>query len=208
MILQKFGKGARMTVIGKKTILYFAFSLLILLPTPVSAHIGTDIGISFPVGGGTESAASGGQESYASFSHCGIIEELMATERHGRLMIEYKVTNTTDSPYCISHRDGQIYDFALLDKNGKALWHWSDHMAFTQALCTSSVAAHSDEIYTASIERSEYKKLKEDAVLVAAWLKDTEYCLSTRIPSSGKVKNTGSAVRGTIIIGNGHWYHD
>ena len=76
--------------------------------------------------------------------------------------MELKVTNDGDSDYSIAHRDGQVYDFAILDKNGKTLYKWSDGMAFTQALTSSTVAAHKIEVYKAELDRKAYRKIKDD----------------------------------------------
>ena len=173
-----------------------------------SAHIGTDIGITLPMGGGSSGGTTSKPESYAAVTHDSIIEELTVTEKSGRLLLEYKVTNQGDTPYTVDHRDGQVYDMAVLDKNGKTLWRWSDGMAFTQALTSSSIDAHKDEVYTAEIKRTDYKKFKDDAVLVTAWLVDTPIKVSTRIPEAAASRGNGGAIFGTIVIGNGPWYDD
>ena len=134
--------------------------------------------------------------SYAAFSFDKIVEELTVEEKHGRLVMELKVTNDGDSDYSIAHRDGQVYDFAILDKNGK-----------TQALTSSTVAAHKIEVYKAELDRKAYRKIKDDGVLVTAWLVDTPYKITTRMPT--KVGNsTPVTLHGGIIIGNGPWYDD
>ena len=130
-----------------------------------SASFGTGIGVSFPTSGSHSSEIV---PSYAAFSFDNIVEELTVEEKHGRLVMELKVTNDGDSDYSVAHRDGQIYDFAILDKNGKTLYRWSDGMAFTQALTSSSVAAHKSEVYTAELGRKAYRKIKDDAGLVPA----------------------------------------
>ncbi len=177
-----------------------------LMPAPqAEARLGTGIGISLPMGG-HESTVEGAAESYAALTEGQVIQELTVRERGGRLFLTLRVTNNGDTPYTIAHRDGQVFDFALLDENGKALWHWSDGMAFTQALTSSSVAAHKSEVYKAEIARKDYRKIKDEAVLVTAWLTDTPTRLSTRIPH---VSRSGSAaVYGTIVIGNGHYWDD
>ena len=162
-----------------------------------SASFGTGIGVSFPTSGSHSSEIV---PSYAAFSFDSIVEELTVEEKHGRLVMELKVTNDGDS-------DGQVYDFAILDKNGKTLYRWSDGMAFTQALTSSSVAAHKSEVYTAELDRKAYRKIKDDAVLVTAWLVDTPYKLTTRMPT--KVgSSTPVTLHGGIVIGNGPWYDD
>ena len=173
-----------------------------------SAHIGTGIGISLPMGGSAGGGTYVRPESYAAVTHESIIEELTVKERSGRLLLEYKVTNNGDAPYTVAHRDGQVFDFAVLDKNGTALWRWSDGMAFTQALTSSSIDAHKSELYTAEINRADYKKIKDDAVLVTAWLADTPTKLSTRVPEAVATSGNCGAIFGTIVIGNGPWYDD
>ena len=174
-----------------------------------SAHIGTGIGISLPMGGSAGGGTYVRPESYAAVTHESIIEELTVKERSGRLLLEYKVTNNGDAPYTVAHRDGQVFDFAVLDKNGKALWRWSDGMAFTQALTSSSIDAHKSEVYTAEIERKDYKKFKDDAVLVTAWTVDTPIKVSTKVPEAATSSGGSSgAIFGTIVIGNGPWYDD
>ena len=171
--------------------LALAVGAISLSSIPVaSASFGTGIGVSFPTSG----------------SHK-IVEELTVEEKHGRLVMELKVTNDGDSDYSIAHRDGQVYDFAILDKNGKTLYKWSDGMAFTQALTSSTVAAHKIEVYKAELDRKAYRKIKDDGVLVTAWLVDTPYKITTRMPT--KVGNsTPVTLHGGIIIGNGPWYDD
>lgn len=169
-----------------------------------SASFGTGIGVSFPTSGSHSNEIV---PSYAAFSFDNIVEELTVEEKHGRLVMELKITNDDDSDYSVAHRDGQVYDFAILDKNGKTLYRWSDGMAFTQALTSSSVAAHKSEVYTAELDRKAYRKIKDDAVLVTAWLVDTPYKLTTRMPT--KVgSSTPVTLHGGIVIGNGPWYDD
>ena len=180
------------------------------VPIPqASAHIGTGIGISLPMGGGSSGSGSYVRpESYAAVTHGSVIEELTVKERSGRLLMEYKVTNNGDVPYVDDHRDGQVYDIAVLDKNGKALWRWSDGMAFTQALTSSSIDAHKSAVYTAEIARKDYKEFKDDAVLVTAWTVDTPIKVSTKVPEAHATSSGSGAIFGTIVIGNGPWYDD
>ena len=179
------------------------------LPAPqASAHVGTGIGVTFPMGGSSGGTTYSRPESYAAVTEGSIIEELTVTEKSGRLLIEFKVTNNGDVPYTIDHRDGQVYDMAVLDRNGTALWRWSDGMAFTQAPTSSSIDAHKSELYTAEINRADYKKIKDDAVLVTAWLADTPTKLSTRVPEAVATSGNCGAIFGTIVIGNGPWYDD
>ena len=137
--------------------LALAVGAISLSAMPVaSASFGTGIGVSFPTSGSHSSEIV---PSYAAFSFDSIVEELTVEEKHGRLVMELKVTNDGDSDYSVAHRDGQVYDFAILDKNGKTLYRWSDGMAFTQALTSSSVAAHKSEVYTAELDRKAYRKI-------------------------------------------------
>ena len=119
------------------------------------------------------------------------------------------MTNNGDSDYTVPHRTGQVYDMAILDKNNKVLWRWSDSMAFTQALTSSSVPAHQNVVYTAELSSRDYRKLKDDAVLVSAWLQDTPYVIMTRLPTR-TASSTPVVLQGGIIIGSGHgpWYDD
>lgn len=170
------------------------------------AGFGTGIGIALPTGGSRTTTSS--TDSYAQFSVDKISEELTVQERHGQLKMEFKITNGGDNDYSVSHRDGQVYDFAVLDKNGKVLWRWSDGMAFTQALTSSSVAAHKSEVYTAEIDSKTYRKIKDDAVLVTAQIVDTPYVISTKVPTRTTSSSMPVVISGGVIFGNGHWYYD
>ena len=81
-------------------------------------------------------------------------------------------------------------------------------MAFTQALTSSTIAAHSSEIYTAELDAKAYRKIKDDAVLVTAWLTDTPYTLATKLPSHTAAASTPVVIHGGIILGNGRWDYD
>ncbi len=193
----------------KKT--WMTFALAVCFCTcffqPVSAGFGTGIGVTFPMGGSSGSSSTR-PESYAAFSADQLIQELTVIERSGRLLLEFKITNDSDTPCVISHKDGQCYDFALLDKNGTPLYQWSEGMAFTQALTETVYPPHESVIYTAEIERLKYKAIKEDAVVVTAFLTDTPYRLSTHVPVSVKSGSSPAILHGAIIIGNGRWYDD
>ncbi len=183
-----------------------AVLLLLCTPfTPADASIGTGIGISFPA---SHSGSSTPTSTYAAFRSGKIVQELTVQDRHGKLRLELKVTNSGDTAYSIPHRDGQSYDFAILDKNNKELYRWSNGMAFTQALTSSSIAAHSSEVYTAELDAKTYRKIKDDAVLVTAWLTDTPYVLSTKVPTRTAASSTPVVIHGGIILGNGHWDYD
>lgn len=183
-----------------------AFFLIGVSASNVSASIGTGIGISIPTSGGNRSSVSG--KTYAAFSMGKIAEELTVEERHGRLLMEFKVSNGGDTPYTVSHRNGQVYDFAILDKNGKTLYRWSDGMSFTQALTSSTVAAHESEVYKAELDSKTYRKIKEDAVLVTAQIADTPYVLSTKVPTRTASSSNPAVIHGGIILGNGRWAYD
>ena len=178
---------------------------LIAAPLQAQASIGTGIGISFPASH-TESSAPA--STYAALRSGKIIEELTVQDQHGRLRLELKVTNSGDTAYTIPHHDGQLYDFAIIDKNGSQLYRWSSGMTFTQALTSSTIAAHSSEIYTAEIQSRTYRKIKDDAILVTAWLTDTPYTLSTKVPTYKSAASTPVVIHGGIVLGNGHWDYD
>ena len=121
------------------------------------AGFGTEIGVYFPAGGGS-SGSSGSSVGYAGFTVDKVAQELTVEEKHGGLVMELCITNEGDTPYTIEHRDGQIYEFVILDKRGKVLWKWSEGMAFTQALTSSTVGAKDSVVYKAEIKCSDYKK--------------------------------------------------
>ncbi len=173
---------------------------LLAVPGAVSAGIGTDIGVYFPIGGSrTVERVSG----YASFSVGRLAQELRVEEKRGRLVMELVVTNDGDTPYTVEHRNGQEYEFAVLDEKGRVLYRWSEGMAFTQALKTSAIAPGESVTYRAEIKRDAYKKIRDDAVLVTAFLTDTPYTLSAAIPESSDGER-GAAIHGAIRIGNGY----
>ena len=167
------------------------------------AGIGTDIGVYFPVGGHRRASESG----YASFTVGTLIQELEVEEKRGRLVMKLIVSNAGEAPYTVEHPDGQEVEFIVLNKKGEALYRWSDGVAFTQAAMTSAIAPHDKAVYRVTIERSDYKKIRETAVLVTAFLKDTPYTLSAAVPES-PAESRGSAVHGAIRVGSGHgWPH-
>ena len=166
------------------------------------ARIGTEIGVYFPTGGGGSHEGSD-DRSYASLTFGKVVEELTVEEKSGRLLMKLRVTNESDDPYTVEHRDGQVYDFVVLDKHGNELYRWSDGMAFTQALTSSTVDAHDSVTYEAEIKRKDFKKIKDDAVLVMAFIKDTDFTLSTDVPDTDGGTSGGAAIHGAIIIGNG-----
>ncbi|MBE6097034.1 BsuPI-related putative proteinase inhibitor [Schwartzia succinivorans] len=172
------------------------------------AGFGTEIGVYFPAGGGS-SGSSGSSVGYAGFTVDKVAQELTVEEKHGGLVMELCITNEGDTPYTIEHRDGQIYEFVILDKRGKVLWKWSEGMAFTQALTSSTVGAKDSVVYKAEIKRSDYKKIRDNAAVVTAFLKDTPYTISASIPERIQ-ESGGSSIHGAIRIGmgNGRWYDD
>ncbi len=175
----------------------------------VSADFGTEIGVYVPVGGGGYSRTNNSNESFASFTVDKLVQELTVQKKDGRLLMELRVSNGSDTPYIVDHRNGQVYDFLVLDKRGKVLWKWSEGIAFTQALCSSAIGAHEDVVHKAEIKRSDFKKIKDDAVVVMAYLTDTPYTLSAAIPEISETGSSGAAVFGAIILGNGPvrgWY--
>ena len=133
------------------------------------------------------SPAFASPRSYASFSEGRRVEELAVEEKEGGLFMTYTVTNEEDYPYMVAHRDGQVYDIIVLDRQGRILWRWSDGMAFTMALTSSSVAPHTSAVYTAAIPEKDYKQFRDKAFLVTAWIMDTPQRLSTRVPKEIKI---------------------
>ena len=159
---------------------------------------GIGVGVGFPY---RERAGYSKAENYAVLTIGKITEELTVTERSGRLKIEFKITNNGDENFSVEHRNSQEFDMAILDKNGKVLWQYSNDMAFAQALTAKNYPPHASEIYAVEIERKIYRKLKDDGVLISAYLTDTPHKISTRLPDIYAAAS-GSA-SGTIIIGGG-----
>ena len=169
-----------------------------------NADIGGEIGVYVPVGGGGGySRTSGPEESFASFTVDKLVHELTVQKKSGRLLMEFRVSNGSDSPYTVEHQNGQVYDFLVLDKRGKVLWRWSEGMAFTQALTSSTVDAHGEAVYKAEIKRADFKKFKDDAVVVMAYIVDTPYTLSAAVPETVETSSSGAAVFGAIVLGRG-----
>ena len=168
-----------------------------------SADIGGEIGVYVPVGGGGYSRSGGPEESFASFTVDKLVHELTVQKKSGRLLMEFRVSNASDAPYTVEHRTGQEYEFLVLDKRGKVLWRWSEGMAFTQALTSSTIEAHGEVVYKAEIARKDFKKFKDDAVVVMAYLADTPYTLSAAVPETVETSSGGAAVFGAIVVGSG-----
>jgi hypothetical protein len=189
----------------RKTWIPLLLAACLFSPTTTYAGFGTGIGISFPASG--SSTVSSGN-TYAALQYEALTEELSLSEKSGRLLLELKVSNNGDTPYTASHRTGQIYDFIITDKNGKKIWQWSDGMAFTQALSTTTIAPHSFEVYTAELDSKAYRKIKDNAVLATAYILDTPCRLSAKLPTRTASKSTPVMIHGGVIFGNGRWVDD
>lgn len=183
-----------------KKLLMLLCALFIAAPSMASAGFGTGIGITFPASGSSTKTIG---NTYAALQLEQLTEELTLQERHGRLLLELKVSNNGDTPYTINHRNGQIYDFLITDKNGKKMWQWSDGMVFTQALCTTTIAPHSFEVYKAELDSKDYRKIKDDAVLVTTYILDTPCKLSAKLPTIIASNSTPVLIHGGVIFGNG-----
>ena len=188
-----------------KKLLMLLCALFIAAPSMAIAGFGTGIGITFPASGSSTKTIG---NTYAALQLDQLTEELTLQERHGRLLLELKVSNNGDTPYTASHRTGQIYDFIITDKNGKKIWQWSDGMAFTQALSTTTIAPHSFEVYTAELDGKAYRKIKDNAVLATAYILDTPCRLSAKLPTRTASKSTPVMIHGGVIFGNGRWVDD
>ena len=102
---------------------------------------------------------------------------------------------------CAPYKNVLVNDL-ILDKNGKKMWQWSDGMAFTQALCTTTIAPHSFEVYKAELDSKEYRKIKDDAVLVTAYVLDTPCKLSAKLPTIIASNSTPVLIHGGVIFGS------
>ena len=76
-------------------------------------------------------------------------------------------------------------------------------MAFTQALCTTTIAPHSFEVYKAELDGKNYRKIKDDAVLATAYILDTPCKLSAKLPTAIASNSTPVLIHGGVIFGNG-----
>lgn len=192
----------------KKLSVLAALGMFLVAGSPTAAaSVGIGIGIPFPMPSSSSGRTTSG-ESYAAFTFGEMVEELTVTEKNGRLKMELKVTNLSDTPYTVEHQNGQDYDFVISDKNGSELYRWSGGMAFTQAVRTAEYPAHASVVYTAELERRDYRKFKEDAVLVTAFLVDTPCRLAVRLPSVREGSGTSSVWHGSVVVGRGPWYDD
>lgn len=178
-------------------------ALFCCLSSMAFANGGVEIGASFPVGGGRTVSAGDG-ESYASFAADNILAEVSASEEKGALHMELKLTNLTDNAISIGHRCGQSYDFTLEDTNGKILYRWSDGMAFTQALTSASIPAKDSMTYTAEIAKKDYKKIRDNAVVMHVYITDTPYVVGLKLPSRTETHvSQPITLQGSIGVGSG-----
>lgn len=178
--------------------------LLCFSAQTVFAGIGAEIGTTVPVGGRSTGADS--LENFATLGTGMLVLDADVQEDGGKLVMALQVKNTADQDYVIAHRDGQYYDFVLLDAKGKELYRWSDSMAFTQALTSSAVPANGNVTYTATIAKREYRRLKDQAFEVRMYLKDTPYWVGLRVPKkAGERTSSPMTVHGSISIGNHGW---
>ena len=191
----------------KKLLSVIAAGILVICGSLSAAHarVNTDIGIYFPMGGGRRHV-EGRDNCYAALTYGRVVEELFVAEKAGRLLMKLKVTNEGDAPYTVEHRSGQVYDFVLLDEDGKELYRFSDGMAYTQAVTSSSIEPHKSETYKAEIDSKVYKKIKTDAVICMAFIVDTPFALSTSVPDAHDESDGGTAIGGAIRIGNSNGY--
>lgn len=181
----------------RKIILLLSFFLLI--PGMASARFGTGIGITFPA---SSAGSSAPQVTYASLTYENIAEELTIQETHGRLQLEFKITNTSSVPYTLQQKTSQLYDIIITDKNGQKLWQWSDTMAFTEALTTVVISPHSATVYEAELDSKTYRGIKEKAVLATAYLLNSPCKLSTKLPTRTATHSTPILIHGGVIVGN------
>jgi len=169
------------------------------------AGVGTEIGVSIPMGGSSTTTTGESTESYASFSAHGLFVEATTDEKGGGLHMELKLTNLTDTPIAFEHRSGQSYDFTITDEKNAELYRWSNGMAFTQAFTSSSVDAHASVTYTADLARKDFKKIRDKAALVHMYITDTDYAVALSLPSSKTVTRSQPVmIYGGIGIGSGH----
>ena len=167
-----------------------------------SAGFGTGIGISLPMGS-SAAKSSDDRENYAIFNDGTLMQELTVKEKNGRLILELRLTNISGTIYTVENHTGQKYDFEITGKGGETLYRWSDGMVFTQALNTVSYEPGKPVVYTAEIERKDYRAIKKNAFLVSARLSDTPYTIAVKLPSVSAAGTSPAVLHGGIIIGNG-----
>jgi len=170
-----------------------------------TASAGVGFGIAVPVGGSRE-AADVPEDGYAAFAMDDFAVEIMAREKSGRLHMEMRLSNRSAHDMVFFHRDGQMYDFTLTDRKGRELWRWSDGMDFTQALTTSSIPAGETVVYSADIERKKYRKVKEDAVFVNMYVKDSPYGFSLKLSRAAANKYVAPVIVYGGIGTGGDWW--
>ena len=174
------------------------FGVLCFLSGSIALASDYGIGIGFPIPTGSQ-AADMPKESYAAFSLPPLAYELTVNEKHSRLIIELKVTNKGAAPYTIEHNTGQEFDIIISGKEHEELYRWSDGMAFTQAFSVSTIAAGETAVHRVELDSKDYRKIKNDAVLVTAFLTDTEQSISAKLPT-----RYASRTPITIFGGIGH----
>jgi hypothetical protein len=75
---------------------------LMAMPLPAHAGFGTGIGVTFPISG--SSSGERINNTYAALEYDVLTEELNIMEKHGRLVMEFKISNTSDKPYTIQQK--------------------------------------------------------------------------------------------------------
>lgn len=183
----------------KKILMPILVLAMVAVPLPVSAGFGTGIGVTFPVSGSSGDKIT---NTYAALSFDVLTEELSIAEKHGRLVMELKVSNTGDTPYTIQHNTGQVYDFVISDKHGRKIWQWSEGMAFTQALTTTTIPPHDFIVHKVELDSKDYRKIKEQAVVVTTWLLNTPCHLSAKVPTHTAANTTPILIHGGVIFGH------
>lgn len=151
-------------------------------------------------------AANAPEDGYAAFAMDDLAVEILAREKSGKLHLEMRLTNHSAHDMVFSHKDGQTYDFTLTDQKGRELWRWSDGMGFTQALTTSSIPAGETVVYSADIEPKEYRKVKEDAVFVNMYVKDSPYGFSLKLSRAAADKCAAPVIVYGGVGTGGDWW--
>lgn len=60
-----------------------------------------------------------------------------------------QIVNPASTPAAVTFASGQQYDFTVFDATGARVWRWSDGMAFTMALGTSTIPGKGSVSYSA-----------------------------------------------------------
>ena len=173
---------------------------LMAMPLPAHAGFGTGIGVTFPISGSSSGEII--NNTYAALEYDVLTEELNIMEKHGRLVMEFKISNTSDKPYTIQQKTGQVYDFIISDRHGRKLWQWSDGMAFTQALTNTVIPPHDFIVHKVELESKDYRKIKEQAVVVTTWLLNTPCRLTAKVPTHTAANTTPILIHGGVIFGH------